>query len=613
METSIKKEGSDMDKNDLKDNPMTYYLEPDGQYSHFNSTPYDVSTPVFIKKANMLIKRVGTSSLFSEKLMLAAIATAKKRTKADIVSSEDLQYYEELYRRTKTDFSEGLISEFYNKDIKELFNMKSSSFYNDLNDLMNHEKFMSNWTIMTKDDDITGVTACITGTVYDNKRGRTLIKWNNDIAEAVLCSKGNGTMLSLELMGGFKDLQSFNTYQLLKEELSYHEYVQTKIRKQKPLTEYSTSFSLAEFRFLISTYQVAISSPEMDDTASKVKELLRQSRYEEAEKLLISTNRISSYADWHDFRRYVLTNVSKAVNGFKKAQYKKELEEYEKACGENHPTDIHFRYEELKDNNSKKVTGIRFFIRWDTEKDEDMTEKDKSRHLERLKNEISAILKMQLTDNDLNAMLDAADGDTYKIKKACEYTANYDRNIDNMMAFIIAAIKGNYSSPQKFEPGKAKERISVDEIETRYNPDNRLVTEFGISIIEKNLIFNALYEMLNTKKDHIKISGAERPAEYVIGRIQDLTPEEIAFMISKMEEKIKTGKTLTSNYIKTMLYNAHDEYVMAGFEKAITESSTQSKFSRPQKFDYEQRKYTEQEMKDLEMRKLGIKKEGLDG
>ena len=595
-----------MDKNDLKNNPMTYYMEPDGQYSHFNSTPYDVSTPVFIKKANMLIKRVGTSSLFSEKLMLAAIATAKKRTKADIIGSEELQYYEDLYRRTKTDFSEGLISEFYNKDIKELFNMKSSSFYNDLNDLMNHEKFMSNWTIMTKDDDITGVTACITGTVYDNKRGKTLIKWNNDIAEAVLCSKGNGTMLSLELMGGFKDLQSFNTYQLLKEELSYHEYVQTKIRKQKPLKEYSTSFSLAEFRFLISTYQVSISNSEKDEIASKVKELLRQSRYDEAEKMLISANRISSYADWHDFRRYVLTNVSKAVNGFKKAQYKKELDEYEKACMENHPTDIHFRYEELKDGNTKKVTGIRFFVRWDTEKDEDATEKDKSRHIERLKNEISLILKIQLSDNDLNALLDAADGDTYKIKNACEYTANYDGEIDNVIGLVISAIKNSYSSPQKFDASEAKERISIDEIETRYNPDNRLITELGISIIEKNLVFNALYEMLNTKKSHIKISGADRPSEYVIGRVQDLKPEEIAFMVSKMEERIKSGKTLSGTYIRTMLYNAHDEYVMAGYEKSITQKESAGKFSKPvgKRADYEQREYSDEDYKELERKKL---------
>ena len=583
-------------ENDIKDNPMTYYLEPDGQYSHFNSTPYDVNTPVFIKKANMLIKRVGTTSLFSEKLMLAAIATAKRRTKGEIATAEELQYYEDIYRRTKTDFSEGLISEFSNKDIKKLFNMKTSTFYSDLNELMNHERFMSNWTIMTKDENLTGVTACITGTVYDNKRGKTLIKWNNDIAEAVLCSKGNGTMLSLELMGSFKDLQSFNTYQLLKEELSYHEYVQVKIRKQKPLLEYSTSFSLAEFRFLISTYQVSISNTENDETASKVKELLRKNRYEEAEKVLINGKNTSAYADWHDFRRYVLTNVSKAVNGFKKAQYKKDLDEYENACNEFHPTDIHFRFEELKEANSRKVTGIRFFIRWDKEKDDESIEKDKTRHVERLKNELSAILKMQLSDTDLNAMLDAAEGDTYKIKKACEYTADYEGDIDNIIGFIISAIKQDYTARPRSSSRDVKERISLDEIETKFNPENILQTEYGINTPEKNLVFNALYDILNIQKDYIKISGADRPSEYVINRVQVLKPEEIAFLISKMDDRIKSGKTLTSNYIKSMLFNAHDEYVMAGYEKTLKTS----------RFDYEQRKYTDEDYKMFEAKKLGI-------
>lgn len=579
--------------NDMQNNPMTYYIDQDGQFSHFNATRYDVDTPVFVKKANMLIRRIGTSSLFSEKLLLAAIATAKQRKKTDLVRSSDIAYFEDLYRKTGTDFSDGLVSEFKNEDIKKLFHIKTSKYYSEIDSLMNNDGFASNWNIMYQDHDLIATTACLTGTAYDKRTGTTYIKWNPDIAEKVLCSKGNGTMLSLELMGQFKDLQSFNTYQLLKEELSYNEYIQTQIRRKPALGEYCTEFDLAEFRFLISTNQVAVKNPDSEH----IKKLIRSGRWSEAEQCLEGTDG-ACYTRWTDFRRYTLMHVSTAINGFKDACFPRGSDEFEGLCREYHPTDIHYRYEEVKDK--KKVCGIRFFVRWDNSKEQDgdkESAEDMERHAERLRENIGSWLKMDISRSDMDTLLAAAQGDTDRIRHACDYALSYGREINNLMAFLVDAIKKGYNAPHKLNQTTFAEKISYRKICEIFNPENTLTINQKLSPEEAELVLGILYDLLNPQQPTIKIARMERPSEYVADRMAGLKPEEIGYMFVKIREKAGQGKRLTKNYIMTMLYNAHDEYVVSSY-------GTLQKGRVGE--EYMQRSYSDDDIKAIERKKLGL-------
>lgn len=603
---------SDLINESLQDNPMTYYMEPNGQYSHFNPTPYDVNTPIYIKKANIMIKRIGTSTLFSEKLMLAAIATAKLRKPTDIIDPERLAFFKSVNKKIHTDFTKGLVSEFSNEDIRKWFKIKSSKYYTDINELMNKDLFMSHWSIMVADEDIIGTTYCLTGTVYDKKTGRTYIKWNDDLIDQILCTNGNGTMLSIEMMGGFKNLQSFNAYQLFKEEISYHEYIHTKIRKQKPLIEYCTTFSLAQFRFLIALNQVKVKPDENDEEyVKKVRELIKQKRYDEAEQILIDNGIASSYTDWYEFNRSSLRSISKAINGFEQAIYKDDIENYENKCAETHQTDIHFRYEEIK--NRSKVIGIRVFIRWDNTIVEPCEEdEDKTRFFERFKDEICAILHKPITEEDLNTLLKLAGDDTVRLKKACNYTANYKGEIKKPMAFLTAAIKRDYTGSEDINANDNFDLVSLDEIELKYNPDNTLIEKYNVSLANKNIIFSTMYMMLNTTSNTISISRRlSQPTEYVVGIIKSLIPEEIAFINKKMVAQINSGKQLTQSYIKTMLINAKIDYaiyeaankVYEGINKENLDINyNQSKYGG--RNVYHQRIYTDEQYKELELRKL---------
>lgn len=605
----------------LENGQQLYYLEPNtGQYRIYDQREkYDIDIPVFVKKSNMLIKRVGSTTLMSEKILLAAIATANMRKKKDYEGTEEGLYLAELKKDGDNDFSDGLVSEFRTSELKSMLKIKTSRYYDQLDEYMNNQLFQESWTIMStvknSDKDAKHQVHCIIGTTYDRKNGRVFIKWNPDLAEKILCSKGNGTMLSLDLMADFKDLQSFNMYQLLKEEISYAEYLQTKVRKQEPLAEYCVEFNLAELKFLISINQVSFKDPREKET----RDLIRDGRWEDAEKSLKKASQTDiggrMYDNWYNFRRKTLASASLAINGFKESFYKHGDKEFDELCDQNHTTDIHYRTEMVK--RGQAVCGLRFFVRWDKKFDyrskgeivEPTVEEkkaDEERHHERFRLDISEIAGIELTYDDINALMDAAGNDIHRVEAACAYMRNYGSEIENIVGFLIDAIRKGYSAPVS----KAHEEIyAYGNICEKFNNGGKLIEEQGMPQEAVDLVMNILYKKLNSREDPMKIGRSVKPAVLVKDRLLNLTSEEIGFVYKKLEDKQKTGSKITENYIVTLLYNAHEEYIIAQLnEKYEKTSSREEKKAKNQFQDYEQREYSDDQMKEFELRKLGVKK-----
>ena len=605
----------------LENGQQLYYLEPNtGQYRIYDQREkYDIDIPVFVKKSNMLIKRVGSTTLMSEKILLAAIATANMRKKKDYEGTEEGLYLAELKKDGDNDFSDGLVSEFRTSELKSMLKIKTSRYYDQLDEYMNNQLFQESWTIMStvknSDKDAKHQVHCIIGTTYDRKNGRVFIKWNPDLAEKILCSKGNGTMLSLDLMADFKDLQSFNMYQLLKEEISYAEYLQTKVRKQEPLAEYCVEFNLAELKFLISINQVSFKDPREKET----RDLIRDGRWEDAEKSLKKASQTDiggrMYDNWYNFRRKTLASASLAINGFKESFYKHGDKEFDELCDQNHTTDIHYRTEMVK--RGQAVCGLRFFVRWDKKFDyrskgeivEPTVEEkkaDEERHHERFRLDISEIAGIELTYDDINALMDAAGNDIHRVEAACAYMRNYGSEIENIVGFLIDAIRKGYSAPVS----KAHEEIyAYGNICEKFNNGGKLIEEQGMPQEAVDLVMNILYKKLNSREDPMKIGRSVKPAVLVKDRLLNLTSEEIGFVYKKLEDKQTTGSKITENYIVTLLYNAHEEYIIAQLnEKYEKNTSREEKKAKNQFQDYEQREYSDDQMKEFELRKLGVKK-----
>ncbi len=607
----------------MENGQQLYYLEPNtGQYRIYEQKEkYDIDTPIFVKKANMLIKRVGTTSLMSEKILLAAIATANIRKKSDYAGTEEGLYLSEIFRDTNNDFSDGLVSEFRTSELKSMLKIKTSRYYDLLNEYMNKELFQENWTIFTTvktgDKDVLSSQNCIIGTTYDRKNGRVFIKWNPDLAEKILCSKGNGTMLSLDLMADFKDLQSFNMYQLLKEEISYAEYLQTKVRKKEPLSEYCVQFNLAEFKFLISINQVSFKDPSEKET----RDYIRNGRWEDAEKSLKKASQSDNggrmYDNWYNFRRRTLTSASLAINGFKESFFK-DCEEFDTLCSQNHATDIHYRISMVK--KGQAVCGLRFFVRWDKDFEykkskgetvkltEEEQKNDEERFREKFRKSMSEIAGAELSRNDLDAIMEAADGDIDRAEAACAYLQEYGHEIENVVEFIIDAIKKGYAAPvDKPVLNSKKVQYSLADICERFNENGKLLTEQHMPQEAVDLMMNHIYDLLNSADEVMVIGRQKKPAVAVKDRIWNLLPEDIGYAYRTLEEKKSHGK-INNRYIDTILYNAHENYVIDSLSTKANADSTQT-YSKPksQAMDYEQRTYSEEMIREIEKKKLGIK------
>lgn len=567
------------------------YMEEDGQYSLIerHKEKYDLETPLFVKKANMLIKKVGSTSFMSERMLMVALATATPHKRSEIQGTQAEAYFSDLFQKTGTDFSDGLISSFRNRDVKELLGAKTSRYYSQMDELMNYDVFTNNWTIMYQDKDIISTTQCITGTVYDKRTGMVYIKWNPDIAERVMCVGGQGTMLSFSTMSKFRDLPTWSLYQLLEEELCFLEWVRTKAKKLEPLKEYKTEFDLSEFKFLISILKIDMKST--DQAMLDARKLINANRFSDAEESLPDDMRMY-YQDWHGFRRRILDGACKAINGWDGGcQFKDGDPKYEKLCSEYHETDIHFRYVPIRTGRGAKVTRIRFIISWDSEKHKssradrllrDMqaranegtanTIKEKVRDIDeeerfrdRVATEISELFNGKITENDAAAIAREAAYDLDKVQDAFDYIKNYKGEIRNPAGMIIDRLRKEYTTARKNEPEcpVEEEKYSFKFIDTLINESGAL-DELGIDTDELEFIKNLLYDTLNSKTPTVKIGKEEKPHEIVESRLLKLGYSEIAFVLKRLHEIEYSGTEIKNHraYVLTQLFHARDEYMM---------------------------------------------------
>lgn len=326
----------------------------------------DAAVPVFISKSNALIKRIGKTTLLSEQALLVAIYKAKMRTRDSIAGTALEAYYDRLKEKSGSDFAEGLIATFTSSELKQMMNIKTSRYAAAMDELMNMNVFTNSWHILYNDNGVIADTACVMGSVYDKRTGRVTIKFNSDIADRILNIKTTGgyTVLDSSIMSSVsKDLITWSVYQLLREEISYREALNRR-KGFPPRKEYMTEFGFSEFKFLATVNQVDLASKSPDQIACA--RLLKERNYEEAEQVLPKDSRM--YDTWKAFRARVLARTCLTINGWEGSGcYDDGDAEYERLCGECHPTDIHFRCVPVKSGQGAKVIGIRFYIRWDEE------------------------------------------------------------------------------------------------------------------------------------------------------------------------------------------------------------------------------------------------------
>lgn len=369
------------------------------------------------KKSNFLITSKYKSSILENKILSIALANA------DDIHEE----------------SEGLVYEIAVSDLKRKMNISKSygSFYDKLDDAA---KSMTGRTIGTSNKKNRTFDYISVVTRATSKDGIFRIIFNPALKENIIDIKDKFTVLKLSTMLSFKSSYSLRLYELLKDELQEIKWQQDReaitsgkknTYRQENLFKYETSIGLAELKL-----EMGVVNAELD----KVKRVL-QGKNPDYEKAVASSPE-QIFKSWSDFRRRVLEKATEEIN---------------------EKTDLHVEFEADKAGRGGKVVGVTFIITdsksyknapkassdvlMDDLGELDIVEMEEL-DIDDLIDKVRLIISENLKTKEIKSILQAANNDITKIKDAYELACKQS-GIDNLVGWMIAAIKNGYTVTQK--------------------------------------------------------------------------------------------------------------------------------------------------------------------
>lgn len=369
------------------------------------------------KKSNFLITSKYKSSILENKILSIALANA------DDIHEE----------------SEGLVYEIAVSDLKRKMNISKSygSFYDKLDDAA---KSMTGRTIGTSNKKNRTFDYISVVTRATSKDGIFRIIFNPALKENIIDIKDKFTVLKLSTMLSFKSSYSLRLYELLKDELQEIKWQQDReaissgkknTYRQENLFKYETSIGLAELKL-----EMGVVNAELD----KVKRVL-QGKNPDYEKAVASSPE-QIFKSWSDFRRRVLEKATEEIN---------------------EKTDLHVDFEADKAGRGGKVVGVTFIITdsksykkapkassdvlMDDLGDLDIFELEEF-DIDDLIDKVRLIISENLKTKEIKSILQAANNDISKIKDAYELACK-QTEIDNLVGWMISAIKNGYTTTQK--------------------------------------------------------------------------------------------------------------------------------------------------------------------
>lgn len=101
------------------------------------------------------------------------------------------------------------------------------------------------------------------------------------------------------------------------------------------------------------------------------------------------------------------------------------------------------------------------------------------------------------------------------------------------------------------------ERYTMTDIKMLYEYDS-LIIQYPAKQTDIDVVFDILYDTLNSTKQTIRIGGEDKPGMVVIGRLMKLQPDDLIYSIDKYHEQTDRIKNVKS-YLLTILYNSREQ------------------------------------------------------
>ena len=204
---------------------------------------------VTIKKPNFVINAIGQTNILSSKIFLLSLLHVKYKTDAyqNDMSQEDIEFYKELQKRTKADFSRGLVAEMPIRElVKEMGLSVSGKTYDMIYEHMLYS-FTSQWNLLLNDEYGVGSTAIVTSSYFNRENSIVYIKFSEEeeIQKELIDAKNKFSLLQKDIMMAIRNDYAFRLYEILVSQIGL---VNGRC-KDRNLSTYKFEFGLAELKY----------------------------------------------------------------------------------------------------------------------------------------------------------------------------------------------------------------------------------------------------------------------------------------------------------------------------------------------------------------------------
>lgn len=101
------------------------------------------------------------------------------------------------------------------------------------------------------------------------------------------------------------------------------------------------------------------------------------------------------------------------------------------------------------------------------------------------------------------------------------------------------------------------ERYTMEDIKALYEYDS-LIIQYPDKQTDIDIVFDILYDTLNSTKQTIRISGEDKPTMIVISKLMKLQPDDLIYSIDKYHEQTERIKNV-KGYLLTILYGSREQ------------------------------------------------------
>ena len=320
------------------------------------------------------------------------------------------------------------------KDIQNMLDVKSNNFFKELSKTA---QGMTGQTIGWSSPETQEFEYIAVVTKATFKDGEFTVDFHKDIKHFLKDLKNSYTKLSLSVMLSFKSTYSFRLYELLRSKAYY------KKGDERGDNLFKIEFDTNELRLDLGVVNAEIES---------VRRVLNGKRGSDPEmwEKAVAASPEKTYSSWKDFKRFVLDKAVAEIND------KPETGLY-----------IH-KMEPKKAGRGGKVYGVTFYVEKNA-----ASKKKKEAAVE-----LNEVNELDLLDEIREIVPGIKNTEAQKIGQAASWNLNLIRekyeiartqNVNNLVGWLIEAIKGDYQKPIKkgkiIDPGFTQREYDYDALQ----------------------------------------------------------------------------------------------------------------------------------------------------